>query len=137
MTRYGKTASLDVTKIAKTFSSKQEEFYFDKILKNKKTAYNYLMNIEPQTWRSMSWLTADPLLPPRYGIVTSNTSKSINNMLDKYRNVSWLYLLEGVIDFWGTRNSNKQEKYKAVSTLRKLSPRLNEFWKLDGRRWLA
>ena len=30
MTRYGKTAPLDVTKIAKTFSSKQENFYLEK-----------------------------------------------------------------------------------------------------------
>ena len=61
-----------------------------------------MMNIDPETWRSTSWVIANPPLPPRYRIVMSNTSKSINNMLDKYRDVSWLKLLEGVVDFWGT-----------------------------------
>ena len=112
MTRYGKTASLDVMKISKTFSSKQEDFYLDKLCKHKKAAHNYLLNIDPVTWRSTSWVTANPPLPPRYGIMMSNTSKSINNMLDKYRDVGWLKLLEGVVDFWGTQSSNFWDKYK-------------------------
>jgi hypothetical protein len=41
-------------------------------------------------WQSTQWLNANPCPPPRYGIVTSNTSElCVNNMFAETRNLGW------------------------------------------------
>jgi hypothetical protein len=49
-------------------------------------------------WQSTQWLNADPCLPHRYGIVTSNTSECVNNMFAEARNLGWPEALEKILD---------------------------------------
>ena len=86
-------------------SSNQEEFFLKKTHKVKKMAHDYLLKINPKRWRSTECASANPTLPPRYDIVASNTSESINNMLENYRDDSWIKLLDGIADFWSTQSS--------------------------------
>ena len=51
-------------------------------------------------------------LPPRYGVVTSNTSECINSMIDDYRSEGWTDLLKGTLDKMTERISEKKQLYK-------------------------
>ena len=48
-------------------------------------------------WIKTQKYPADARLPPRYGVVTSNTSECINSMIDDYRSEGWTDLLEGLL----------------------------------------
>lgn len=69
------------------------------------------MNIDPKTWRSTAWMGTE-ILPPRYGILTSNSSESANNMFSDARRGSWLYTIDTMLNIMIRRNSELQEKYK-------------------------
>ena len=42
----------------------------------------YIQSIEEHDimWKSLQWLNLEVTYPPRFGIVTSNTSESVNSM---------------------------------------------------------
>ena len=53
-------------------------------------------------WCNMQWIKTQKYqlgarLPPRYSVVTSNTSECINSMIDDYRSEGWTDFLEGVL----------------------------------------
>ena len=54
------------------------------------------MTIPDNHWRSTAWLD-DLTLPPRFGIVTSNMSESMNNMFEKARDGSWLNSMDTIL----------------------------------------
>ena len=83
--KFGMKAASFVVSIARLFSTRQEEFLLEKLRNTNKAAHNYLMKILANRWRSSEWLQNDTL-PPRFGIITSNTSESSNSMIDEYRN---------------------------------------------------
>ena len=54
-------------------------------------------------------------MPPRYGIVTSNTSESVNNMFKLARDVNWMDCIDTILDIiMSTRISTLETKWKNV-----------------------
>jgi hypothetical protein len=106
-TRYSKAGANQIINLAKTFSTLEENKYFDNIEKLSKSAYNYVENIDPTRWRSTAWLDDTIKLPPRFGIVTSNVSESSNHMLEEARVGTWLYTIEKIWDITSNRISEK------------------------------
>jgi hypothetical protein len=111
--KYGAQCAAYVIRIAKTFSTRQQEWYTEQVRKIKPAAATYLEEIDG-LWKNTSWLEDDASLPPRYGIVTSNTAESINNMLLDARNMpSWLDATEKIIDVITTRIASNRRKHIA------------------------
>jgi hypothetical protein len=57
-------------------------------------------------------LNTSVVMPPRYGIVTSNTSESVNNMFRAARDVNWMDCVDIILDIMSTRISKLQTKWK-------------------------
>ena len=107
--RYGQACSRDVINIAKSYSIRYASYLIDQVRRIKPEAAEYIDTIA-DLWRSSDWLlpgrnSLDPtqVMPPRYGIVTSNTSESVNNMLKPARDVGWLDSIDIIIDIMSTR----------------------------------
>ncbi len=90
--KFGKQCAKFVCSIAKSFSTRNASLLLDEIQKVKPEAARYLESITVSgvLWQSTQWysdsLSPSPAqLPPRYGIVTSNTSESANSMLSEAR----------------------------------------------------
>ena len=56
----------------------------------------YLDAVPINSWCSTAWLD-NPNLPPRYGIITTNMSESMNNMLSEARDGSWLETMDYIM----------------------------------------
>ena len=81
--------------------------------------YEYLDNIDMEHWHNMQWIKTQKFppeaqLPPRYGVVTSNTSECINSMIDDYRSEGWTDLLEGVLQKMAEKISENRQHYRMV-----------------------
>ncbi|MEL6629367.1 MAG: hypothetical protein AAFQ92_27920, partial [Bacteroidota bacterium] len=96
---FNKPQAVLVDKIARTFNINKESYLLGKLKRMNRSAYNYVMKIDPECFRSTMWTrqhfgdrldpsdTDNPIfkevkkpdeyLPRRYGIFTSNTSESI------------------------------------------------------------
>jgi MULE transposase domain len=111
---YGKVAAEHVVAIAKSYSTFKENFYFDQFdigVKKQKAALDYLLAIENKRWRTTAW-AQDESLPPRYGIVTSNTSESLNSMFNEFRQGSWFDTVTGILNKMSDRISELRLKSK-------------------------
>jgi len=108
--RFGKECSKFVCTIAKTMSIRYESELFDKICAIKPEAATYLQDIT-DLWKGTTWLDQELNLPPRYGIVTSNTSECVNNMLGDARPLGWLEAIEKIVDILTTRIHKCRQKY--------------------------
>ena len=116
--RYGKQAAEYVSKICKTYSRKKEALFFTQLGVVSNAAAEYLSRIDPKEWRSTAWVEEtptpnppQPILPPRYGIVTSNTSESVNAMIATYRCKHWYHILESFLDHISNNISSNRQKY--------------------------
>ena len=101
-TYFGPKAAELVFPIATTFSTIQDKKFLEQLKQISPNAYEYLDNIDMEHWHNMQWIKTwkyppEARLPPRYGVVTSNTSECINSMIDNYRSEGWTDLLEGVL----------------------------------------
>jgi hypothetical protein len=67
-------ASKCIQIIAKTFSVQKERVWLRELKETSAKAYEYVVGIEPSTWRNSSW-SRDESLPPRYRITSSNISE--------------------------------------------------------------
>ena len=68
------------------------------IEKIKPAAAEYIERIDG-FWKNTTWLQDENVyLPQRFGILTSNTSESVNSMLADARKLSWLDLTEAIVD---------------------------------------
>ena len=92
----GKKVSKYVHPLATTFSIRQADEWLEKIGTISNKARQYLEEIPANQWRSTAWLD-DLGFPPRYGIVTSNMSESMNNMFEKARDGSWLQSIDSIL----------------------------------------
>ena len=93
---YGNIVSKCISNICFAFDRQQEEFWINELKCHSLSAYSYIMNIEPTTWRNTSWVRNQDL-PPRYGIVTSNLSESANSMFDSARDCTWLKCIDTIM----------------------------------------
>jgi hypothetical protein len=89
----GQQCARYVVQIAKTFSTRRSDDLIDKIRNIKVAAAEYIKNVD-DVWRSTDWMNLQWTLPPCYGIVTSNTSKCVNNMFADAQDVGWLEAIE-------------------------------------------
>ena len=121
--KLGIYAAKAVRIIAECYDKPKEQKQFEILLNKNKKAYNYLMAIEPNTWRSTSWMGSDGL-PPRYGIYTTNASESANNMFADARKGSWLYTIDTMLDIMIKRNAEFQDKYKNYNDSDKVVKRI-------------
>ena len=83
--RYGKSVAGFIFPLAKSYYTVMEEEYLQKIHARKKAAIEYLSKIPLHEWHSTEWVQNSDL-PPCFGILMSNTSESINSMIDKHCN---------------------------------------------------
>jgi hypothetical protein len=111
--RFGLKCSQLVYRIAKTFSTRYENRLFETMRNTQPAAVRYLLDhMKDIRWRGTSWLDDELALPPRYGIVTSNTSESVNSMLSDARDVGWLQAVEKIVDIISTKIYRCRQKYK-------------------------
>jgi hypothetical protein len=97
--------------VSKTFSSYQENKLLEKIKTISRPACDYLVGdngILADNWRSTEWLR-NKTLPPRYGIVSTNSSESSNSMYEEARQIPWLYCLDTSLNTMCTRISTLRE----------------------------
>ena len=110
--KFGQRASSHVVALSKSFSTRQDDFLLERIRQCNERAVSYVLNIPKRQWRSSQWLV-DQTLPPRFGIVTSNSAESVNSWISSLRmDGSWLGLLEGVVSKMATMISEKRQQYK-------------------------
>jgi hypothetical protein len=136
--KFGKQCARYVCSIAKTFSTRASSYLFDEIRKVKPQAAAYLDNLTESgvLWRSTQWYsnsTSPVHIPPRYGIVTSNTSESANSMFSEARDLGWLEAVNKIIDIMSTRVCVCRKKY-AERDGSEVVPRVAQILK---RRWDA
>ena len=101
--KFGQECARYVMTIAKTFSFRYSDHLIDQVRMIKPRAAEYIENVNDTLWRSTAWLDEENPLPPRYGIVTSNTSECVNNMFAQARTVGWLEAVESIVDVMSTR----------------------------------
>ena len=124
-TRYGKACGKYVMAMAKTYSVLYYNTLLEQMRTTKVSAAYYIVNMtnnadgEPlkTLWSNCQWnrtpkkdLPNDPL-PPRFGIVTSNTAESVNSMFNAARNLPWMDAVETMIDVMIRRNCVCRRKY--------------------------
>jgi hypothetical protein len=110
--KFGQECARYVMPIAKTFSFRYSNHLIDQVRMSKPHAADYIQNVDNDAlWRSTSWLDEENPLPPRYGIVTSNTSECVNNMFAQARTVGWLEAVESIVDIMSTRISTCRAKH--------------------------
>ena len=112
--RFGKRCGQYVMAMAKTYSPRNAANMLDLVHRIKPSAAAYIENIERSgvLWKCSQWVASqNPCLPPRYGIVTSNTSECVNNMFAAARDVAWLEALDKILDIMSTRIGDCRTKY--------------------------
>ena len=88
--RYGQECARPIIAMAKSFSSRYVDYLLEKVRACEPAVADYIANIE-ELWQSTYWNSCKrQLLPPRYGIVTSNTSECVNSMFGEARDLGWL-----------------------------------------------
>jgi hypothetical protein len=130
--KFGQLCARYVIQIAKTFSTRKSDDLLDEIRNIKPEAADYIESVE-DVWRSTEWMDSQRNLPPRYGIVTSNTSECVNNMFDDARDVGWLEAIVRIVDIMSTRISHCRMKH-ADRQASEVVPRVSQIMK---HRWDA
>jgi hypothetical protein len=99
--------------IAKTYSARYVEILMDKTKKMKLQAALYIQRIEERgiLWKSSQWLNFEDTYHPRFGIVTSNTSESVNSMFAGARNFPWMGAFKHMMNLMSSRICQLQAKY--------------------------
>jgi hypothetical protein len=94
---FGRVAGREIIQMAKTFSRRKEEQILQRIAQKNQKAYDYVIDIPPDAWRSSQWIENESL-PPRYGIVSTNVSESINMQYDSAREMNWFYCIDSILN---------------------------------------
>ncbi len=82
-------------------------------------------------WQSTQWHSSPRNMPPRYGIVTSNTREAVNNMFNDARDCGWLDAMNKLVDKMSTRICTCQAKY-AEQDGSEVGPRVAQMLKKGG-----
>ncbi|KAG7363118.1 hypothetical protein IV203_026478 [Nitzschia inconspicua] len=88
----------------------------------------YLKEMPKEQWQGTAWIE-NPSLPPRFGIVTTNMSKSANSMLEKERNGSWLDCIDQILSIMLERICALRQKHRDRSGV------VDEMRGILERRW--
>ena len=100
--------------MAKTYSVRYYEYILEQIRAKKPSAARYVEDISERgtLWSNSQWSEANQALPPRFGIVTSNTAESVNCMFNTARDLPWMDTLEKLINVMVKRICNCRAKYE-------------------------
>ena len=110
--KFGQECARYVMPIAKTFSFRYSNHLIDQVRMSKPHAADYIQNVDNDAlWRSTSWLDEENPLPPRYGIVTSNTSECVNNMFAQVLTLGCFEAIKSIVDLVSTRISTCRAKH--------------------------
>ena len=135
--KFGQQCAKYVFALAKTFSTRNASRLLEHIRRIKPEAAAYLEGITESgvLWRTTQWYssTTPVIMPPRYGIVTSNTSEAVNNMFSGARDLGWLESVDKLIDVMSTRICVCRKKYDDRDAT-EMVPRVAQILKL---RWDA
>jgi hypothetical protein len=108
--RYGQECARPAIVMAKSFSNRYIDYLLEKVRACKPAAANYISSIK-DLWRSTDWNSCERQLPPRYGIVTSNTSECVNSMFGEARYLGWLEAVGKLVDVMSTRIFQCRQKH--------------------------
>jgi hypothetical protein len=109
---FGQQCARLVFPLARTFSTLREAELLGKMRSIKPAAATYVLGMNNGMWHGTSWMNESHPLPPRYGILTSNSSGSVNSMLAEARKLGWLEAVEKILDVMPTKISQHCQKYK-------------------------
>jgi hypothetical protein len=109
---FGQQCARLVFPLARTLSTLREAELLGKMRSIKPAAVTYVLGMNNGMWRGTSWMNESHPLPPRYGILTSNSSESANSMLADARKLGWLEAVEKILDVMSTKISQRRQKYK-------------------------
>ena len=133
--RFGKQCGRHVMAMAKSYSLRYYNQVLDLIRTDKPRAAAYIEDITASgiLWSNSQWTDSNRELPPRFGIVTSNTSESTNSMFNSARDLPWMDALEKMVEVMLTRICNCRTKYRQRQEL-EIVPRAEQLLK---KRWEA
>jgi hypothetical protein len=117
--------------ISRTFSLYPENKLLEKIKNISQPAYDYLVGekcIAADKWRSTEWLR-NKTLPPRYGIGSTNSSKSTNSIYEEARQLQWLYCLDTILNTMCTRISTREANRNETGVVHKCAQTMEMRWK--------
>jgi hypothetical protein len=97
--------------LAGMFSTLHEAELLGKMQSIKPAAATYVLGMNNGMRRGTSWMDERYPLPPRYGILASNSSESVNFMLAEARELGWLEAVEKILDDMSTKISQHCQKY--------------------------
>ena len=100
--RYRQEYARPIIALAKSFLSRYVDYLLEKVRECKPAMAEYIANID-KLWQSTDWNSCGRQLPPRYEIVTSNTSECVNNMFGEARDLRWLEAVDKLVDVMSTR----------------------------------
>ena len=118
--------------MVKSFSSRYVVHLLEKVCACKPAATDCIANID-ELWRSTDWNACERQLRPRYGTVTSNTSKCVNNMFGEAQDLGWLEAINMLVDVMSTRIFQCRMKH-ATKEATRVVPKVEEKLQL---RWDA
>jgi MULE transposase domain/SWIM zinc finger len=111
--------------LSKTFSMTEAEQLLQAMSRRVR---EYVAEIEEPQWRSTAWLV-DEALPPRYGIVTSNMSESLNSMFERARDVHWKHTIQIILSKMVERIAELSQKYEGKEgVIDEVVCRLQYYW---------
>ncbi|KAG7363749.1 transposase, mutator family protein [Nitzschia inconspicua] len=125
----GKKVAKHVHALPATFSKRESDELMAKINAISARGKKYLEGISANQWRSTAWVD-DPTLPPRFGIVTTNMSESVNSMVGDARDGSWLECTNDIVRKMMNRIcSLREENYGREGVVDKVAEILENRWK--------
>jgi hypothetical protein len=113
-TKFGRQCGKHVMAMAKTYSVRYYTTVLEQMRTKKAGAATYIEDITTRgiLWSNSQWTDANEHLPPRFGIVTSNTAESVNSMFNAARDLPWMDALENIIDVMIRRICACRKKYE-------------------------
>jgi hypothetical protein len=111
--RFGRICGRHVMAMAKTYSQRYYDQVLNIIQQSKPRTAECIENISSNgiLWSDLQWTNLDATLPPRFVIVTSNTSESVNGMLNSASDLPWMDALEKMVDIMVKRICSYRKKY--------------------------
>ena len=113
-TKFGRPCGKHVMAMAKTYSVRFYNTVLEQMRTTKDGAAKYIEDITSRgiLWSNSQWTDENEHLPPRFGIVTSNTAESVNSMFNAARDLPWMDALENIIDVMIRRICACRKKYE-------------------------
>jgi hypothetical protein len=130
----GKQCGQHVMAMATSYSLRYYNQVLDLIQTDKPRAAAYIEDITASgvLWSNSQWTDSNQELPPRFGIVTSNTSESVNSMFNSARDLPWMDALEKMVEVMLTRICSCRTKYQQRQEL-EIVPRAEQLLKNVGK----